>query len=104
MAYRVRLADPAKLDADHIYEWVVERSPLHGPEWFNGLLQALGSLSENPQRCPLAPESRELGEDIRQLIYGKRRGRYRILYRIRGDEVEVLHIRHGAQEELRRRL
>jgi plasmid stabilization system protein ParE len=37
---------------------------------------------------------------IRQLIYGGRRGRYRILYVVRGKEVRVLHVRHGAQRRM----
>ena len=47
-------------------------------------------------------ESHALAEDIRQLLYARRRSRYRILFRIRGDTVEIVHVRHGARQPLGR--
>src|SRR5262245_29661337 len=81
MAYLVRILQPAERDAEEIYQWMIERAPLHGPEWFNGLHAAIQSLRENPERCSRAPESKAFKEDIRQLLYGKRRGVYRVLFR-----------------------
>lgn len=42
------------------------------------------------------------GPEIRQLIYGRRRGQYRVLFAIHEDAVEVLHVRHGARAPIRR--
>jgi plasmid stabilization system protein ParE len=54
------------------------------------------ALEQFPHRCPLAPESGpEL--EIRQLLYG----RYRVLFTITSDTVYVLHIRHGARQQLK---
>jgi hypothetical protein len=64
--------------------------------WLNGIKQASESLSRNPERCPLAPESKEIESDIRQLLYGK----YRMLFIIRDHMVYLLHIRHGARQPL----
>ena len=55
---------------------------------------------EKPQRCALAPENDALTEEIRQLIYGKSRNKYRILFTIREDIVFVLHVRHRSQAPL----
>jgi hypothetical protein len=44
MQYRVVLADSAKADAENLYQWVTERAPLQGPEWFEKLLECLYSL------------------------------------------------------------
>jgi hypothetical protein len=52
---------------------------------------------EKPRRCALAPENDALTEEIRQLIYGKSRNKYRILFTIREDIVFVLHVRHRSQ-------
>lgn len=65
MAYLVRILPSAEADVEQIYEWVMERAPLHGPKWFLGLEQAIASLATNPYRCSRAPESREFAEDIR---------------------------------------
>ena len=102
MAYQVALADSAKADANHIYDWVIEQAPLRGPEWFEELIACLYSLEELPYRCPLAREAEAAKREIRCLLFGKRRHVYRILYEI--DEtrqtVWVLHIRHGALADL----
>lgn len=56
--------------------------------------------SSQPQRYRLAPESTELRREIRQLLHGKRSGRYRVLFEIRGTTVHVLHVRHGRRRWL----
>ena len=82
MAYQVALADSAKADANQIHDWVCERAPVRGPEWFGELIECLYSLEELPYRCPLAREARAARRDIRCLLFGKRRNTYRILYEI----------------------
>jgi len=49
------------------------------------------------------PESVESEQDIRQLVHGRRAGRYRILFVVEAGTVHVLHVRHGAQRHLRRK-
>lgn len=102
MAYQVVLADAAKAGANRVYDWVVERAPIRGPEWFEQLIDSLYSLERLPYRCPLAREAKEAQREIRCLLFGKRKHVYRILYEI--DEprqaVWILHIRHGALQDL----
>jgi len=43
-----------------------------------------------PERCPVADESPYFDFDVYCLLAGD----YRILYRINGNKVEVLHIKH----------
>ena len=47
-----------------------------------------------------APENDFFEIEIRQLFYGKRIGRYRILFTIERDNVHILHVRHGARRQL----
>jgi hypothetical protein len=55
-------------------------------------MSALASLAFLPQRCPIAPEGRELeSHGIRHMILGE----YRAIFRIRDWGVLVLHVRHG---------
>ncbi len=55
-----------------------------------------------PKRCPLARENEYFSQEIRQLLYGRGRNSYRILFTIlEGTEVStvrILHIRHSAQQ------
>lgn len=65
---------------------------------FNGLVDAVESLSELPTRWPLTRESGEFDEPIRQMLYGKPPHFYRVLFIVRSDRVYFLHVRHGARQ------
>ena len=103
MKYRVQIEEPAWRDIDAAYEWLHARVPEYAIRWFNTLEDAiLVGLATNPERCVRAPESDEVERDIRQLFHGKRRGRYRVLFEVRGYTVHVLHVRHGARRRMSR--
>ena len=101
MRYEVDVTAQATGEAEEAYLWILARSPAGAARWWNGLEAAILSLEEMPARCPLAPEDPEFEEEIRELLYGKREHRYRILFTIRQDTVVVLHIRHGARKYLK---
>lgn len=100
MKYRVEIAPEAVPEAEQDYLWIREHSPVSAAKWFNGLVEAVESLENQPTRCALAPENDAFEEEIRQLLYGKRGGVYRVLFSIAGGTVRVLHIRHGARRLL----
>jgi plasmid stabilization system protein ParE len=100
MKYSVIVMPSAQDDLDKAYAWLVLRKPQHASTWYNGLLDCLYSLEESPARCPVAPESQDSPDEIRQMLYGDKRHAYRILFSIDGDHVLVLHIRHGAMKNL----
>ncbi len=103
MAYQVKIAPSALADIEAVFLWLKERSPEAADRWQNGLIGTILSLETLPGRCALAPESEELGRDVRQLLYGKGRIRYRILFEMIGTEtVQVYRLRHGARESLGR--
>jgi hypothetical protein len=58
----------------------------------------IDTLEMQPLRCPLALEAAELGIELRELHFGRRRGVYRILFTVQGRTVHVLHIRHSARD------
>lgn len=88
-------------EAEDAYLYIARDAPEAAVLWFNGLVDAIYSLEDLPGRCLPAPEAEEAGREIRQLLYGKRSGRYRILFVITSDDVvKVLHIRHAARENL----
>ncbi len=97
MRYAVNIMPAAEVELEEAYDWLAARTEQYGPQWYNGLLDAILSLEFNPAHCPLSPESKDAPEPIRQLLYGKRQHAYRILFTIREETVSVLHIRHGAR-------
>ena len=58
--------------------------------WVHELRHAMiDRLTSTPLRCPVAPESEELGIPIRHFMAG----RYRILFLVEKKTVTVLHLR-----------
>jgi plasmid stabilization system protein ParE len=66
MGFRVEIAPQAHADLDAIADYIEKRGRFASAErWFNGIIDAIGSLKEQPSRCPLAEESEELRTEIR---------------------------------------
>jgi plasmid stabilization system protein ParE len=110
MAFRVSLSRSAKTDADEAFAWMKEKySEDQAIKWFNGLVDVVDSLEEFPRRCPVAPESDDLGIELRQLIYGNRTAAYQIVFSIGQDNamadevVRVYRIWHGSRDRIRPR-
>jgi toxin ParE1/3/4 len=96
MAYRVDLTERAARNLRRIYLGINAEEAAHARTWFDGLEKAVLSLDEHPARGAAIPE----GGNLRHLLYGRRRYRYRIIYAIdeRNRVVTVLHIRHGERD------
>lgn len=98
--YRLIIQPPALDDLDEAYQWMKEQAPEAAARWFSGFVKALNTLTTFPDRCGLAPENEAVEPEVRQLLYGRRRGVYRALFTITGKEVRVLHIRHAARQTM----
>jgi plasmid stabilization system protein ParE len=101
MKYAVSLTTRAEQDRERAFDWYSKNySPEFAQKWFNGLVGELRSLSTDPGRCHRAHEDGRFSFDLFELIYGKRRNKYRIPFRIHRNMVLVLHIRHAAQDDV----
>jgi toxin ParE1/3/4 len=96
MAYRVKITPRAKQDLSDIYLWIDAGSSDAALGWYDGLKNAIRTLRNTPKRCPPTPEDR----DLRHLLYGNNPHIYRVIFRVlqKQQQVEVLHIRHGARD------
>jgi plasmid stabilization system protein ParE len=97
MSYLVNITARALGEIDEALGWLAERSLPAATRWYMQLMKAIRSLEDNPERCELAPESDWYPGELRQLLHGKRRGVYRVLFEVRGGTVFVLRVRHHAQ-------
>ena len=97
MTYQVLFAQRAKDDLRHYYLVAAERAPVTAARWLERFETALGSLANNPERCPLAPENDLVDPTIYQFFFGKQSGKYRALFSIEGNAVLILHIRRGGR-------
>ncbi|MBS1823028.1 MAG: type II toxin-antitoxin system RelE/ParE family toxin [Acidobacteria bacterium] len=86
----------AERDLEIIFQFVQADTSTTANKWFNGLIDAIESLSVLPQRNPGTTEDPAL----RQLLYGNKPHIYRIIYSIDLSRkiVDILHVRHGARD------
>jgi plasmid stabilization system protein ParE len=102
MAFRVEYRSQAEADLDSILEWPVsQHAGEAGLRWFEGLEEAIASLSEMPHRCALAPENRSFPFEVQHLLDGRKPHAYRVLFRVIDDVVYILHIWHGRRQLLK---
>ena len=101
MTFSIHITARALREIDETLEWYAKRSPQAASRWHAKLMQAIASLDTNPERCGLAPEDDDYPGELRQLLYGKRRSVYRVLFEIRADAVFILRVRHAAQDLLK---
>ena len=102
MTYRVIVQPRAERDIQAAAQWIEEQSKFatKALRWVRSIRASIETLKANPKRCPVDPDSDAFGEEVRLLLYGKRRGKHRILFVIRGDTVRVLTVRHSARQSL----
>lgn len=106
MIYRIDISRLAFQDAENVYLWMKVESEESANQWFRGLVEIINSLKEFPNRCPIAPESRSFLIEIRQLLYGKSRQQYRIIFGVSVDEqtgedvVLIYRMRNASQKYL----
>ena len=71
MIFDIEFTEPAESEIDDIYFWILGRSPERAESWRDGLMAAVNSLRQFPNRCPVIEQSAELGYPVRRHIYGK---------------------------------
>jgi plasmid stabilization system protein ParE len=98
MAYTVHITLTALLEIEKRSARIRRQAPLGAVRWFERILKAIDSLEDHPERCSLAPENEWYDGELRQLVIGKRKSAYRILFEIRGHMVFILRLRYGAQD------
>jgi plasmid stabilization system protein ParE len=97
MKYSIEVLPQALDNIESAYRWIADNLSAEAAEqWYEELLAAINSLEKFPNRAVQAPESVEIGQDIRQLFVGKAR-RYRILFLVGNGRITILYIRHYSQ-------
>ncbi len=100
MTFQVEITPIAETQIEKSYRWYRERNSEFADRWFRGLMNAIATLQEKPLRCSLAIESEIFTEEVRQLLYGKSKNIYRVLFTVRNTTVYVLYVRHSTQAPL----
>lgn len=95
MAFLIKITTRAQRDLQLLFGRINAEQSTAALKWYRGLKEAILSLEQHPDRCPITPENPHL----RHLLYGHRPHVYRVIFRIEKNRkrVEVLHIRHCAR-------
>ena len=88
----VVFAQDAEADLERIGDYIAKDNPVAAVTFVIGLRRHCEALGEFPKRFPLAPRYEHTG--VRRMTHGD----YLIFYRVGAEEVEILHILHGAQD------
>lgn len=88
---KVVITAPAEDDLNALWYWIRDDNPERADTFLDELEQRISSLDHWADRFPIAFTSSE--GPVRRLVH---RG-YRILYRVRDEQVEVLHVHHGSR-------
>ena len=90
----VTWARPALEDLEAIHDFIARDSLFYARGTVEGILARARTLEHFPGRGRMVAEFWD--PDIREL----KEGRYRIIYRLRGDEVEVVCVWHSSRNML----
>ncbi len=95
MAFLVEITSRAERDLGQLYRQIDAEYSGAALKWYRGLKEAIISLQEQPNRCPVTRKR----DNLRHLLYGRKPHIYRVIFRVleKQKRVEVLHIRHGAR-------
>ena len=89
---QVHWTSRAELDLRDIEDFIARDSVSYAVLLVDRLIQAVEKLSDFPRMGRVVPEFER--DDLRELLYRK----YRIVYTVRGEDVTVLRVVHGARD------
>ena len=99
--YDIVFAPTAREDLLEILQWLEQEAPEKVAEWYSAIKAEIKTLSQMPERCPIAPENGLWGEEeLRQLLFQNYPSQYRILFYVNQSSVHILNIRHGSRRFL----
>lgn len=88
-AYALRWTRNAEADLEAIGDYIAEDNPRAAERWVGKLLDKARAAAEAPLAGRMVPE---IGMDSVREVFLRT---YRIVYRIRGDEVQILTVFEG---------
>jgi toxin ParE1/3/4 len=99
VAYVVNVTARAERDLAVLFDEVDAERSEAALSWYRGLKEAILSLEEHPNRCPVTREN----VNLRHLLFGHRPHIYRVIFRVqeKRKEVEIVHIRHSARRRFK---
>lgn len=74
-----------------LYDHIAQDQPINADRWIVRMLDRGEQIGDQPRSGRIVPEDQR--DTVREIFEGD----YRIIYRIRSQQIDVLSVRHGAQ-------
>ena len=101
MVYSVQIGNLARRDMAGLFSYITDTvSLVSANRWSTEIIKRIRTLAYQPERFPLDDQAVDLDFELRVMLHGNKRHVYRILFTIDGQTVNVLRIRHAAQDSL----
>lgn len=91
MAQPIRWSPRAARQIENICDYIGQDSPYYAGRFAQSVLRLIKSIPRNPRLGRMVPECDD------PLLRERILGGYRIVYRLKGDFVEIVAICHGAR-------
>ena len=93
MSHRVVITPRALSDLTDIRDYIGRRSPDNAAKFLGRILEQFEVIAASPDSFSTAPEDEIVPYTLHQVVVKP----YRLLYRVVGRQVQILHVRHGAR-------
>lgn len=97
MNYRVIVSPTAAAEAQSALDDIAAISPSAAERWQQALVREVAALERMPRIHGFAREHAHVSFELRQVLVRP----YRVLFRIVGETVSVMHVRHGSMDDMR---
>ena len=104
MTYRVSFTSKSRSEFYHAATWWAEnRDADQARQWIEGFEAAIRKLKENPEQHAVIREHDlyDWKHTYRRILFGiGKKPTHRAIYRIQGDRVFIVSVRHVSQDEI----
>lgn len=94
--FNVHIPPTVEDEIEHDVHEIAKDSINNARKWYREIMDKNSTLDKNPTRCPYADEMTFHDYEIRNLLFGN----YRILFHIKDQVVQILHVKHGKMKRL----
>lgn len=84
--------EPAVEDLRELHAYIARDSKMYASGFVERIILAAERLTDHPKVGRVVPEANN--ETVREILYQ----RYRIIYRVKGDSIEMLSVIHGVRD------
>ena len=99
MEYRVVLTERFARHLQEMGDYIAADNPSRAVTWLEEVEAKVMKLDYFPESHPYARENDSHDVELRQLVFGRGRYKYRAIFTVREKEVVVLDIRHASRDK-----